>query len=109
MIHEPHEAGCPLAAEIGLAFDEGSEGLRVERRRVAKLERSHHLIAAQRVGHRVNSHRRHPSETRQDPFDRRRGEVLTVHPQPVRASAREPKEALVVAVREVAAPVPTVA
>ena len=50
-----------------------------------------------------------PGDASEDAFDGRGCEVLGVHSQPVGAAAREVEHAVVVAIREVARPVPTVA
>ena len=53
--------------------------------------------------------RRRRRRAPEDALDRRRREVLAVDPDPVAGAAREPEEAVGVAVREVAGPVPAVA
>ena len=74
-----------------------------------ELDRGHHAVAGVGVGHAVHRAQEHAREPHQDALDRRAGEVLAVDADPVGAAAREVEEAVVVAVAEVAGPVPAVA
>ena len=75
----------------------------------AQLHRRHHLVTAAGVGHGVDRRGGDVGVAFEDPLHGGGGEVLRVHPQPVAAAAREVEVARLVAVSEVAGPVPAVA
>ncbi len=107
---DAHEPRRPLRAEVGLR---GEKRRRTRRRRTPRPMRS--SIAAitwsplNAIGHGVHRGGRHAVEARQDALDGRGGEVLAVDAQPVGGATGEPEEPLVVAICQIAAPVPAVA
>ena len=58
LVHDPHEAGGPLRAEVGLLGEERGERGRVEGCLGVELEGGHHLVAGAWVGHGVDDHAR---------------------------------------------------
>ena len=73
-----------------------------------ELDGGHHLVAGAGVRHRVDDDGAHAGHPGEHLLDRPRREVLAVHPQPVRGAPGEPEGAVLVAVAEVAGPVPPV-
>ena len=75
----------------------------------AQLHGRHDLVAHDRIGHGVDGGQGDVGMALQDPLDRRRGEVLAVHPQPVVVAPGEIEEPVLVPVGQVAGPVPALA
>ena len=99
---DAHEARQPLRPEIGLRGEELVELLDVEGVAVVDFDGDHDAIADPFVGYRVHRDRADVRMACDDPFDRRRGEVLAVDAQPLVRSAREVEPAVFVAIREIA-------
>ena len=88
---------------------EVAEILRGQRGPVAQHQGRHHRIADLRVGHGVDGNPVDRRQSVQNPFDRRGGQVLAVHPQPFPGAPGEVDPAIGVAVGEVAGEVHAVA
>src|SRR5437660_813960 len=105
---DPHVVRRPLRPEVGLGGEEAGERIRVELHARPEFQCGHHLVTRPSIRNRIHRHHHHTGQPRQDPLDRRGGEVLAVDAQSVGAAPREVQPPVGVPVREVAAPVPTV-
>ena len=102
--------GAHLVPRSALGGEERAEARRRRTSRPARSSmRGHHLVAGDRVGHAVDRDRGDVGMAAEDALDRRGREVLAVDADPVGGAAGEVEDAVVVAVAEVARPVPAVA
>ena len=77
-VGDPHVAGAPLHAQVGLGTEELVERARIERDAGRELERRHHLVADVDCRDRVDRAEHDTGEAADDAFDRGRGEVLPI-------------------------------